>query len=166
MDELDGALELVARCRLGMHRDDVGAGFQKPRKLVERVADHQMDVERQLRDLLQLLDHRNAHGEVRHEMPVHDVDVHIARPALFDDADVARQVHEVRRQDGRSDFHRLEHVGPLPFRNRLHAGILTHVGCLDSPPTGSSTYISGSQKSRSRTTADFPRASWKPCISR
>ena len=115
VDHLDGALKLIARGGLGVHRDDVGAGVQKPRQLVKRVRDHQMHVKRHVRDLLQLLDHGHAHGQVRHEVAVHDVDVHVSRAARLDDLDVALQVHEVRRQNGRSDFDRLEHARLLPL---------------------------------------------------
>ena len=55
-----------------------------------------MDVERDIGNLLELLDMRHTDREVRHEMPIHDVDMHVTCPALFDHLDIGLQVHEIR----------------------------------------------------------------------
>ena len=63
------------------------------------VVDHEMHVERDVRQLRELLHHGNAHGEVGNEMPVHHVDVDIARARLLDHADISAEVHEVSRKN-------------------------------------------------------------------
>ena len=69
---------------------------KEPRQLLERIRNHEMDVERDIGNLLELLDMRHTDREVRHEMPIHDVDMHVTCPALFDHLDIGLQVHEIR----------------------------------------------------------------------
>ena len=109
VDHVNRTAQLVAVEHLGVHARDVGARFEKPRQLVERVVDHEVHIERDVRQLRELLHHGNAHGEVGNEMPVHHVDVDIARARLLDHADIAAEVHEVSRKNGGRYGHRLKH---------------------------------------------------------
>lgn len=85
--------------RLGMHGDDIGRMLQIPGKLFERVGNHQVHVERQLRDLLQAGDKRHAERKVRHKMTVHDVDMHEGGTAFFDFGHITGHIHEVGGQN-------------------------------------------------------------------
>ena len=65
---------------------------------------------------LELLDMRDANGEVGHEMPVHDINVNVTRTAFLNHLDCGLQVHEVRRKDGRSNSDWLKHGTPCNHR--------------------------------------------------
>ena len=78
-----------------MHGDTVGASLDERLEITIRVLDHQVHVERQPGDLADGLDDRRANGDVGHEVPVHDVDVHQIRAAALDLA-------ACPRRDGRS----------------------------------------------------------------
>ena len=84
---------------LGMHRDDVGRMLQIPGKLFERVGNHQVHVERQLRDLLQAGNKRHAERKIRHKMTVHDIDMHEGGTAFFDFGHITGHIHEVGGQN-------------------------------------------------------------------
>ena len=111
MDHVDRAVEFACRFieGLGMDSHDIGLAFKKPRKLIQRVGNHQMHVERKVGDVLELFDEGNAQREIRDEMAVHDVHVNEARSPLLDHADIALHVHEVGRQNGRGYFRAGKH---------------------------------------------------------
>ena len=87
------------RAGLGMHGDDVGAGFGEG--LDEGIArrDHQMHVEELLRMRAQRLHHVGADGDVGHEMPVHDVDMDPIAAGGIDGAHLLAEPGEVGRED-------------------------------------------------------------------
>ena len=69
------------------------------------LADHQMHVERHAGDPLQRGDDRRADRDVRHEVPVHHVDVNQVGAASFDPRDLVGQPREIGREDRRRDAH-------------------------------------------------------------
>ena len=91
------------RASLGMDGDDIGTccgeGFEKA---IDR-GDHQVDVEGLGGVRAQRLHDSRADGEVRHEMPVHHVDVDPVRPGGIDSADFLAQPCEIGREDRRGD---------------------------------------------------------------
>ena len=76
-------------------------GLGVARRPAVGVVDHQVHVERERRDLLQPLDHPQAEGEVRHEVVVHDVDVHEVGGG--DAPELVLEVREVGSEDARVD---------------------------------------------------------------
>jgi hypothetical protein len=65
--------------------------------------DHQMHVERQLRQFAHRPDYRRAKGNIVDEMAIHDVEMKPVGPGFFDAADFVGELGEVRGKDGRSD---------------------------------------------------------------
>ena len=63
------------RPRLDVYGKPVGAGLGESRKVGIHRRDHQMHVERLLRMRSDRRDDVWPHGDIGHEMPVHDVDV-------------------------------------------------------------------------------------------
>ena len=94
-----GPLKVGFIQRLHVHVQKIGAGIDEPGQLVQRVVDHEMHVAQKVRGGLELLQERHAHGEVRHEVAVHDVDVDEGGAALLDHANVPSEVHEIGGQD-------------------------------------------------------------------
>ena len=103
----------TVRCRCGststctdMYR---GAGPGERFDVAIGVADHQVHVERHLGDALERRDDRRADGDVRHEVPVHDVDVDQVGAAALDGGDRVAERREIRGQNRRrdEDAHRL-----------------------------------------------------------
>ena len=68
------------------------------------VLDHQVDVERQRRHLLDRPNDRWADRDVRDEMSVHDVDVDQVGASALHRRDIAAERREVRRKDGGREF--------------------------------------------------------------
>lgn len=95
----DGPRQVGFIQRLHVHVQKIGAGIDEPGQLVQRVVDHEMHVAQKVRGGLELLQERHAHGEVRHEVAVHDVDVDEGGAALLDHANVPSEVHEIGGQD-------------------------------------------------------------------
>ena len=86
---------------LGVHGDVARAGLGVAGRPALRVLDHQVAVERYGADRLHRLHHRQAEGQVRHEVRVHDVEV---QPVGIGDAlDLVGEAGEVRRQQARRD---------------------------------------------------------------
>ena len=80
-----------------MDGDSPRSGFYEPWKLFKRVRDHQVDIDGQMRDLIEVLEERHAHREVGNEMPVHDIDMDDIRSRRLDHGDVLAHAHEIRR---------------------------------------------------------------------
>jgi len=90
----------AATCSSGASR----TRFNEPLDVSLRLFDHQMTVERELRDgAARLHDHR-PERDVRDEMTVHHVDVDPVRSGSFDRGDGVRQSGKVRGKDGRSEL--------------------------------------------------------------
>jgi hypothetical protein len=97
-----------------MDRDEVGACVKEPVELFGGVRDHQVHVEGQGLGLLERLDDRGADRQVGDEMPVHDVHVQPFGPRLSDEAHVALEVEEVRREQRGRQLYVPEHARPSP----------------------------------------------------
>ena len=111
MDHVDRAVEFARGFikGLGVNGHDIRLALEEPRKLVQRVGNHQVHVERKVGDALELFDEGNAQREVRDEMTIHDVHMNEACSALLDHANIALHVHEVGRQNGRGYFRAGKH---------------------------------------------------------
>src|SRR5699024_3504893 len=78
-----------------------GAGLGVGGGLVVRVLDHQVGVDRDGAALDDLLDHRGAEGQVRHEVVVHDV--HVDAVGGGDPVQLGADGHEVGVEDAGVD---------------------------------------------------------------
>jgi hypothetical protein len=58
-----------------MHRNPIRASLGECGNEFVRIFDHQMAIERQFRNPAQRFDHRRTNGEIRDEMPVHNIHV-------------------------------------------------------------------------------------------
>ena len=65
--------------------------------------DHEMDVERQSRELANGRDDSRTKGNVIDKMPVHDVAMNPIGPGPFNPAHFIRQSGKIGGEDGRSD---------------------------------------------------------------
>ncbi len=112
------------RAGFRMHGDDVGASFGEG--LDEGIArrDHQMHVEDLLRVWAERRDDVGADGDVRHEMPVHHVDMDPVGARLVDRAHLLAEPREIGRQDRRGDDDVSGH-GSLSLPASHHARLMT-----------------------------------------
>ena len=91
--------------QLDVDRAPVGPGLGHGLQEGQRVLDHQVAVQEQVRVLAERRDHRRADRQVRDEMPVHHVDVEEVGLGA-DPFDLGRQHRVVGRQDRRGDADR------------------------------------------------------------
>jgi hypothetical protein len=84
---------------LGMDRDDAGARPGERLEISVRLGHHQVDVQGQPGHTPHRGHHRRADGEVRHEMPVHHVEVDLVGAAPLDRGDSVAESGKVGRQD-------------------------------------------------------------------
>jgi len=94
---------------LAVDGDRIGARLHEALDVLLGLGDHEMRVERQLRDLAQRFHHREADRNVGHEMPVHYVEVDQIGARLLDAAHLLAQAREVggknRRRKLIGNFH-------------------------------------------------------------
>ena len=113
-----------------MYGNPIGAGFDKLRRVLVWIGDHQVNVHRNNRDLAHPFHYDRANGDVWHEVTVHDIDVQPIGAGGFDSLDFVLETAEIGGQNRRSDFHRghlrnLSHargkktIGIIPVRQRL-----------------------------------------------
>jgi hypothetical protein len=81
-------------------------------------------IDRNRSDFANPFDHDRTDGDIRHKVPIHDVDVEPVGSGCFDRLNLFFKPAEVRGKDRRSDFYRL-HLGNLP-----HAGGKKAVGII------------------------------------
>ena len=93
MKRLDGPVKVWTR--LGVHRDDVGTRFGEGVEEGINGGDHQVDVERLCAVWSERLHHRGPDRQVRHEMPVHHVDMDPVRARLVDRTHFIAEMGEV-----------------------------------------------------------------------
>jgi hypothetical protein len=86
---------------LGVHRDVASAGLGVAGRPALGVLDHQVAIERHGAHPLDRLDDRQAEGQVRDEVRVHDVDVDPV--GVGDGLRLVGQPGEVRREQARGD---------------------------------------------------------------
>src|SRR5215472_13210330 len=73
------------------------AGFDEFRRIIVRVGDHQMNIQRNIRDLAHPLHHDGTNGEIGHKMSVHDIDMQPVCAGRLDGLNLVFQAAEVRR---------------------------------------------------------------------
>ena len=100
-DKLERAVQM--RACLRMHQDVVGTGVGERRD--ERIdrRDHQMHVERQRGVRAQALQDRRAEADVRHEMPVHHVEMQPVGARRLDRRHLVAQSREIGRKEAWRD---------------------------------------------------------------
>ncbi len=90
--------------RLLMHGEDIGAGLGEIGDIAVGIFNHQVHVEGQVRHLARRFDDQRTDGDVRHEMAVHDIHMHIIGAGRLDGTDFFPEAGKIRRQNGGSDF--------------------------------------------------------------
>jgi hypothetical protein len=89
---------MEVRARFEVHADQIGAGLRVGGDPRFGVLDHQVDVEREAGGFLHGLDHERTDRQVRDEVSVHDIDVHVVGGR--DGLDLFGEPTEIGRQDG------------------------------------------------------------------
>ena len=97
-DHLQRAVEMLGG--LGVDGDDIGAGLGEGFEIEIDRLDHEMHVEHLLRARPDAFDEARPEGDVRHEMAVHDIDMHPVAARFVDGADLLAEAGEIGREDG------------------------------------------------------------------
>jgi hypothetical protein len=84
-----------------MNGQHFGAGLPEAGDVPLRLHDHQVHIKRLARVLADGVQHREPEGDVRHEDPVHDVDVEPVGFAAVDQFHIALEVAEIGGEYGR-----------------------------------------------------------------
>jgi len=74
---VNGGLNVLRKVRFYMDRHQIGPGVAELLHVAHRLRDHQMDVQRQLRDLADGLHHGDADRNIGDEYTVHDIYMNI-----------------------------------------------------------------------------------------
>ena len=106
------------RRRLGVNRQIVRAGLREAVEVALGLDDHEMHIERELRQLPDRLDYLGAKGEVRDEPAIHHVDVNPVGAAGLEARDVVREMPEVGAEDRRRDAAAHGAFGVVATRSR------------------------------------------------
>ncbi|MPL73717.1 hypothetical protein SDC9_19523 [bioreactor metagenome] len=101
-DRLQRAVNM--RPGLEMGRDHIGAGLGEGVDIGIDRGDHQVHVHHRLDMRPDRLHQRRAEGQVRHEMPIHHVDMDPIGTLRFDRADLLPEVGEIGRENRRRDL--------------------------------------------------------------
>ncbi len=110
LDELREPVEV--RLGLDVDRDPRRARVEILVERPERLLDHQVDVEGDLRVPAKRAQDQGADGEVRHEVPVHHVEMDEVRPAPLAGRDRLVQPSEVGGEEGGGDPEGQGHGAP------------------------------------------------------
>ena len=102
-DLREHAVKMDRRGRLRLDEEMVGAGASEFLEIALRLDDHQMHIERLLRGAPHRLDDDRPEGDVRHEAPVHDIDMDPVRAGLVDGKDFLAEPLEIGGEDRRGD---------------------------------------------------------------
>ena len=108
-------------CRLDVHGDIGGTGLGVACHPVFGSLDHEVDIQWQPRRRAQVGDHLRPECEIRHEMPVHDVDVDPVGAAGLGLGHGIGQPAEVGGQDGWRELRAAQRV---PLSRSMLAGII------------------------------------------
>src|SRR5204863_7981594 len=95
--------DIMFSFRFDMDGYRIRAGLEKARKIMIRMFDHQMDVERKLGVFADRRDDRGPERNVVHKMAIHDVEVQPVRARFFRAMDLGFEMRKIRRENGRSD---------------------------------------------------------------
>src|SRR5258706_10913133 len=96
--------------RLGVNRDPVRSGLRERLDIGIGGRDHQLTVEHLAGAGPDALDHPRPKADVRHEVPVHDIDMHPVAAALVDRPHLLAEAGEVGGEDRRRDKDGLCHA--------------------------------------------------------
>ena len=77
------------------------ASFAETLHIADGPVNHEMDVQGQLRNPGNGLDHRHTNGQVGNKLAVHNVYVNVICAGLGDGPKISLQIHKIRREDGR-----------------------------------------------------------------
>jgi hypothetical protein len=94
---------VVFRFGLDMHGDGIRAGLEETRQIMIGMLDHEMNIERELRQFAHRGDKSGPKGNIVHEMAVHDVEMEPVGAGFLGAPDFAAELGEVRGEDGRRD---------------------------------------------------------------
>src|SRR5437870_9193267 len=108
-DRLERAVE-VARA-LHVHGEPVRSRVGEGLEIATGLRDHEMRLERKAGRPTKRADDDRADRDVRHEVPVHDVDVNPVRTRRLSLGDLLTEAREVSRQDGGSQGDSMRHRG-------------------------------------------------------
>ena len=106
----------MRRC-LDVNGEPISASFRKSGYMAHWFVDHQVYVERQIRDTPQASHHRGANGDIRHKVAVHHVYVDIVGTGGLGPFDCFGQVGKVGGEYGGSDFDVTIHQTCIIHRN-------------------------------------------------
>src|SRR2546422_6863233 len=101
-DRLEGPPDIVLA--LDVHREVVDPRVRERLHEVLRMGDHEVGIERHLRQRANRLHECGSHRQVRHEVPVHYIDVEHVGARLRGLDDLLPEAVESRRQDGGGDL--------------------------------------------------------------
>ena len=118
-DRVEGGRDV--RGGLDVHGHIGRAGIHEPSDPGLRPVDHEVDVQRQARRPPQVGHHLRPECEIRHEVPVHDVDVEPVRPTGLRRGGGVGQSSEIGGQDRRRELRRAQRV---PLSRGSPAGII------------------------------------------
>src|SRR5437870_5487589 len=118
---LQGFGNIVFRFRFNVDGDRVRSGVDKTGQVMIGMLDHEMDVERQSRELANSRDDSRSEGNVIDEMSVHDVAMNPIDSGFLNPTDFIGQSGKIGGQDGGRDqdpMHRMmdywaEYITPL-----------------------------------------------------
>jgi len=94
-DLLDDPVQV--RAGLLMDGDHIRASLDERFDVLLRGGDHQMGLKRQAGTAPHGLDNHGSHGDVRHKMAIHDIDLDALRARGLDGSHLLAQAREVRR---------------------------------------------------------------------
>ncbi len=108
-----------------MHGNPIGAGFGKGRDVVVWIFDHQVAIEGHLCNRFAQRRHdRRADGEVRNEMPVHDVEMQDRASAVDGGERFGAELREIGGKNGRCEFNQCGAPSPLIIRGSNSLSVL------------------------------------------
>ena len=100
---LQSSFDMMFRFRLDVDCDGVCAGFDKSRRVMIGMLDHQVDIERKLGLLAHKIDNRRPEGNIIDEMSVHDVAMDPISAGFFGGADFIGQAGKIGSENGGRD---------------------------------------------------------------
>ena len=80
-----------------MDGQQVAAGLAEIVDIAQRPVDHQMHIQRHIRDAADRRDDRDADRDIRHEQAVHHVHMDIIRAGFLQSADIALEIDKICR---------------------------------------------------------------------
>ena len=79
--------------------DDVGPGLYKFLNVQIRLGNHQVHIKGDIRNGSRCFDHQRPDGDVGNKVTIHDIDVKIVGPGLYNSCNLFAQAGEIGRED-------------------------------------------------------------------